>query len=158
MVKGQELFKLKSNSEKLTIEFGKQLGLVLQAGDVLVLTGDLGAGKTHFTKGVAAALGITEQITSPTFPIVIEYNGGTLPLLHFDLYRLDKSEQLEDIAWYELIESGAVCLVEWGDKFPSELPDTYLELNFTVAKDGSRAITFIAHGKRAQEIILCMQQ
>ncbi len=144
---------LHSNNVEETINIGKRIAALLEADDMLVLTGDLGAGKTHFAKGIASALGIAEEITSPTFPIMVEYNGSNLQLLHFDLYRLDDPSELEDIAWYELIESGAVYIVEWGDKFPQELPDDYLELHFSVCEDGAREINLLAHGLRAEEIV-----
>ena len=144
---------LRSNNVEETINIGKEIAALLNPNDMLVLTGDLGAGKTHFTKGIAEAFGISDVITSPTFPIVVEYSGNNLQLLHFDLYRLEEAQQLEDIAWYELIESGAVCIVEWGDKFPQELPDDYLELHFSVCDDGSREINLHPHGAHLEEIV-----
>lgn len=143
---------LYSKSVEETIKLGKEIATALQANDMLVLTGDLGAGKTHFTKGIACGLHINAEITSPTFPIVVEYADGILPLLHFDLYRLEDVSQLEDIAWYELIESQAVYLVEWGDKFPDELPDDYVQLDFSVDSNGMRKIAVLPQGLRGQEL------
>lgn len=124
-----------------TIAFGKELADGAQPDDCIVLTGDLGAGKTHFSKGFAAGLGVAEAITSPTFAIVEQYDGGRLPLLHWDLYRLEDEEELEDVDWYGLTESGAVSLVEWGDKFPQALPDGFTHVDIRVAEDGTRSIT-----------------
>ena len=129
-----------SHSVEETMGVGAQLAAGAKPDDCIVLTGDLGAGKTHFTKGFAAALGIKEDVTSPTFAIVEEYEGTKLRLLHWDLYRLEEDWELEDVDWYGLTESGAVSLVEWGDKFPDALPDDYLHVDIRVADDGTRII------------------
>lgn len=129
-----------SRSVEETMGVGAQLAADAKPDDCIVLTGDLGAGKTHFTKGFAAALGVKEDVTSPTFAIVEEYEGTKLRLLHWDLYRLEEDWELEDVDWYGLTESGAVSLVEWGDKFPDALPDDYLHVDIRVADDGTRII------------------
>lgn len=129
-----------SHSVEETMDVGAQLAADAKPDDCIVLTGDLGAGKTHFTKGFAAALGVKEDVTSPTFAIVEEYEGAKLRLLHWDLYRLEEDWELEDVDWYGLTESGAVSLVEWGDKFPDALPDDYLHVDIRVADDGTRII------------------
>lgn len=129
-----------SHSVEETMGVGAQLAADAKPDDCIVLTGDLGAGKTHFTKGFAAALGVKEDVTSPTFAIVEEYEGTKLRLLHWDLYRLEEDWELEDVDWYGLTESGAVSLVEWGDKFPDALPDDYLHVDIRVADDGTRII------------------
>lgn len=129
-----------SHSVEETMSVGAQLAADAKPDDCIVLTGDLGAGKTHFTKGFAAALGVKEDVTSPTFAIVEEYEGTKLRLLHWDLYRLEEDWELEDVDWYGLTESGAVSLVEWGDKFPDALPDDYLHVDIRVADDGTRII------------------
>lgn len=112
-----------TNSQTETIAVGERLGRELEAGDVLVLTGDLGAGKTQLTKGIAAALGCEGDVTSPTFTIEMVYEGGRLPLYHFDLYRLDDAEQLEDIGLYDVLGADGVCVIEWGEQFADELGD-----------------------------------
>ncbi len=112
-----------THSQAETIAVGEQLGRELAAGDVLVLTGDLGAGKTQLTKGIAAALGCEGDVTSPTFTIEMVYEGGRLPLYHFDLYRLDDAEQLEDIGLYDVLGADGVCVIEWGEQFADELGD-----------------------------------
>lgn len=129
-----------SHSVEETMGVGAQLAADAKPDDCIVLTGDLGAGKTHFTKGFAAALGVKEDVTSPTFAIVEEYEGTKLRLLHWDLYRLEEDWELEDVDWYGLTESGAVSLVEWGDKFPDALPDDYLRVDIRVVDDGTRII------------------
>ena len=122
-------------------------------GSVIMLDGDLGAGKTHFTQGLAVALGIAEPVTSPTFNLVCEYHDGRLPLYHFDLYRLEEPEELEDIDYYGITEGDGVSLVEWGDKFEEAAPDDCLVLDFKVSEDGTRTIHANATGERANELV-----
>lgn len=129
---------LMSNSEEETIQLGARLAEHVQTNDVIVLSGDLGAGKTQFAKGFAAGLGVSDDITSPTFNILLEYVGAELPLLHFDLYRLDEPEELDDIDYFGLLESGGVSLVEWGDKFPEHMPSDYLLIQIRVVDDARR--------------------
>ena len=104
-----------TNSPAETEALGQRLAERLQPGDVIAYTGDLGAGKTAFTRGLARGLGITERITSPTFTIVNEYQGGRLPLFHFDMYRLGSSEELYEIGWEDYLAKGGVCAVEWSE-------------------------------------------
>ncbi len=146
-----------SASAQETAEIARKLAAMACAGDVVVLTGDLGAGKTQFAKGFAAGLGVDDEVTSPTFTIMVEYVGDELPLLHFDLYRLESAEALEDIDYFGMLESGVVCLVEWGDKFPEALPEDYLEISFSLgaADDGAEAVRHIeiaGHGIRARAL------
>ena len=104
-----------TNSPAETEALGQRLAERLQPGDVIAYTGDLGTGKTAFTRGLARGLGITERITSPTFTIVNEYQGGRLPLFHFDMYRLGSSEELYEIGWEDYLARGGVCAVEWSE-------------------------------------------
>ena len=94
---------------------GQALGKVLKPGTVLAYEGDLGAGKTAFTRGLAKGLGATDMVTSPTYTIVNEYLSGRLPLFHFDMYRLSSSDDLWDIGWEDYLERGGVCAVEWSE-------------------------------------------
>ena len=112
-----------SNSVQETEELGRKLAQYLKAGDVIAYTGDLGAGKTAFTRGVAKGLGIAERITSPTFTIVDEHEGGRLPLFHFDLYRLYSAEELFDIGWEDYLQRGGVCAVEWSERMEDMLEE-----------------------------------
>ena len=98
-----------------TEALGEKLARRLQGGEVIAFTGDLGAGKTAFTRGLARGLGITDRVTSPTFTIVNEYEGGRLPLFHFDMYRLSCSDELYDIGWEDYLARGGVCAVEWSE-------------------------------------------
>ena len=110
-----------SNSPGQTEEIGAALAAELKPGAVLAFTGDLGAGKTAFVRGLARGLGIAERVTSPTFTIVNEYEGGRLPLFHFDMYRLGSSEELFDIGWEDYLARGGVCAVEWSENIADAL-------------------------------------
>ena len=104
-----------TTSPKETEAVAEALGKVLKPGTVLAYTGDLGAGKTAFTRGLARGLGATDMVTSPTYTIVNEYLSGRLPLFHFDMYRLSSSDDLWDIGWEDYLERGGVCAVEWSE-------------------------------------------
>ena len=104
-----------TNSPLETEAVGEALGKVLKPGSILAYEGDLGAGKTAFTRGLARGLGATELVTSPTYTIVNEYLSGRLPLFHFDMYRLASSDDLWDIGWEDYLERGGVCAVEWSE-------------------------------------------
>ena len=104
-----------TNSPTETEEVGAALGKILKSGTILAYRGDLGAGKTAFTRGLARGLGYTEPVTSPTYTIVNEYLGGRLPLFHFDMYRLASSDDLWDIGWEDYLERGGICAVEWSE-------------------------------------------
>ena len=110
-----------TNSEVETEALGARLAGRLMPGAVVAFTGDLGAGKTAFTRGLAQGLGIVDRVTSPTFTIVNEYEGGRLPLFHFDMYRLESSEELFDIGWEDYLRRGGVCAVEWSEKVADAL-------------------------------------
>jgi tRNA threonylcarbamoyladenosine biosynthesis protein TsaE len=128
---------------------GEALGKLLPGGSVLAYTGDLGAGKTAFTRGLARGLGITERVTSPTFNIVNEYEGGRLPLFHFDLYRLGSAEELFDIGWEDYLARNGVCAVEWSENAQDALEDPiYVELS-RGDSDTQRVIT-ISQGRGFQ--------
>ena len=104
-----------TNSPEETEAVGQALGKILKPGTVLAYEGDLGAGKTAFTRGLARGLGAAEQVTSPTYTIVNEYLSGRMPLFHFDMYRLKSSDDLWDIGWEDYLERGGVCAVEWSE-------------------------------------------
>lgn len=104
-----------TNSPEQTEAVGQALAGVLKPGMVLAYTGDLGAGKTAFTRGLARGLGAAERVTSPTYTIVNEYLSGKMPLFHFDMYRLGSSDELWDIGWEDYLERGGICAVEWSE-------------------------------------------
>lgn len=131
-----------TNSPEQTELLGKKLAARLNPGDVIAYYGDLGAGKTAFTRGLAAGLGVTECVTSPTYTIVNEYLSGRMPLFHFDMYRLSSSEELFDIGWEDYLERGGVCVVEWSENVADALPQDAVVV--TIARgegDNERIIT-----------------
>ena len=121
-----------SNSPEETEELGATLAGRLSAGTVVAFTGDLGAGKTAFVRGIARGLGISGRVTSPTFTIVNEYDGGRLPLFHFDMYRLDSADDLFDIGWEDYLARGGVCAVEWSENVEEALSGA---IRITIHKD-----------------------
>ena len=121
-----------TQSPEQTELLGKKLAAFLRPGDVIAYYGDLGAGKTAFTRGLAAGLGIREAVTSPTYTIVNEYLSGRMPLFHFDMYRLSSSEELFDIGWEDYLARGGVCAVEWSENVADALTDA---ISITIEKD-----------------------
>jgi tRNA threonylcarbamoyladenosine biosynthesis protein TsaE len=115
--------KFYSDSPGQTEQIGAALGKLLTPGTVIAYEGDLGAGKTAFTRGLAKGLGSNDPVTSPTYTIVNEYLGGRLPLFHFDMYRLRSAEDLWDIGWDDYLERGGVCAVEWSENVRAALED-----------------------------------
>ena len=113
--KGDVAMQVTTNNAKETEQVGEHLAAYLVPGSVVAFTGDLGAGKTAFVRGMARGLGVTERVTSPTFTIVNEYEDGSMPLFHFDLYRLGSSDELFDIGWEDYLCRGGVCAVEWSE-------------------------------------------
>lgn len=132
----------KTNSAPETEALGRKLAQKLRPGDIIAYTGDLGAGKTAFTRGVALGLGIPERVTSPTFTIVNEYEGGRLPLFHFDLYRLGSSEELYDIGWEDYLARDGVCAVEWSEVAADALEGDVIRVDLRRGEsDDQRIIT-----------------
>ena len=122
-----------TRSPEETYELGRKIGLQARPGQVYTLTGDLGVGKTVFTKGLADGLGITEPIQSPTFTIVREYEEGRLPLYHFDVYRIGDIEEMDEIGYEDYVYGEGVCLIEWANLIEEILPDHYQKI--TIRKD-----------------------
>jgi tRNA threonylcarbamoyladenosine biosynthesis protein TsaE len=120
-----------------TAALGEALGKVARPGSVVILTGELGAGKTQLVKGMARGMGIEAPVTSPTFNLMLEHQSATgRRLRHFDLYRLEDAEELEDMGYFEALESDAVAAVEWGDRFPGHMPADWLELRVEYLRSG----------------------
>ena len=119
---------------------GELAGRASRAGMVFALVGDLGAGKTHWTKGLARGLGFSGDVTSPTFSLAHEYRGGRLPLFHFDFYRIESVEELLSLGWDDYLDQNGVIVAEWAGKFPPMLPEATIWLHFHLLPDGSREI------------------
>lgn len=131
-----------TNSAQETEALGEKVGRSLMPGAVLAYTGDLGAGKTAFTRGLARGLEIPERITSPTFTIVNEYEGGRLPLFHFDMYRLGSSDELFDIGWEDYLARDGVCAVEWSENVEDILDTDTIRVDIRHGEsDDQRLIT-----------------
>lgn len=132
-----------TNSANDTIEFGKSVARAVEKGAVISLVGDLGAGKTTFTKGVARGLGIMDNVTSPTFTILNEYAGEEKRLYHFDFYRIEDPDELVELGFEDYFPSAdGLTIVEWVEKAPSVLPKQYYQITFEKIDDDKRRIVF----------------
>ena len=129
-----------SRNEKETEALGARLARSIPGGAVIAMYGDLGAGKTAFTRGLARGLGAAEPVTSPTYTIVNEYLSGRIPLFHFDMYRLKNSDDLFDIGWDDYLERGGVCAVEWSENVEDALEDPII-VNIEKLGEDARRIT-----------------
>ncbi len=129
-----------SQSAKGTFALGKKFGENAKAGQIYCLDGDLGTGKTVFTQGFAAGLGITEPINSPTFTIVQQYDDGRLPLYHFDVYRIGDVSEMDEIGYEDFFNGEGVCLVEWGQLIKELLPEDTIQI--TIAKDMEKGFDY----------------
>ena len=129
-----------TGSPEETEAVGAALGRVLTPGSVVAYRGDLGAGKTAFTRGLARGLGCTDTVTSPTYTIVNEYLSGRIPLFHFDMYRLRSSDDLWDIGWEDYLERGAVCAVEWSENVADAMENA-VTVNLEKLGENTRRIT-----------------
>lgn len=124
---------IETRSPEETFELGKKIGEAAKSGQVYTLNGDLGVGKTVFTQGVAAGLGITEPVSSPTFTIVQVYEEGRLPFYHFDVYRIGDIEEMEEIGYDDYFFGEGICLIEWAELIRDILPEKRIEI--TIEKD-----------------------
>ena len=131
-----------THSRAETEALGARLADALTTGRVVAFTGDLGAGKTAFVSGMARSLGVEERVTSPTFTIVNEYEGGRLPLFHFDMYRLGSADELFHIGWEDYLARGGVCAVEWSENVAGAIePDAVRVSILRGSRDNDRIIT-----------------
>lgn len=129
-----------TNSPEETQALGGRLANALTGGAVVAFTGDLGAGKTAFVSGMARALGVTDRVTSPTFTIVNEYEGGRLPLFHFDMYRLESADELFDIGWEDYLARGGICAVEWSENVAEAMEPDAVRVSIRREGGGSRRV------------------
>lgn len=146
-------FEFESDSVHATIAFGERLAEHLVPGDVLALSGDLGSGKTHFTKGVAGAFGVDHDVVnSPTFVLLQQYE-GRLNVFHFDTYRLGDASEFEDIGGLEVLESGGVILIEWPERVEELLPERTVWIRFEQTSEQTRSICVCAGGTRSAALV-----
>ena len=126
-----------------TRALGEELSASLKPGDVVVLRGELGAGKSELTRGIAKGLGVTERVTSPSFTILNVYESGRCPLYHFDWYRLESAEELYELGMDEYLGGDGIAVVEWAERCPDAVPDGATEIRIEVEGDEKRAISVI---------------
>lgn len=131
-------FLTKSSEE--TIELGRKIGKLLKPGDIIAMSGTLAAGKTTITKGIAESLGVKDNITSPTFCLISEYEGEKMPLYHMDVYRLDGEDDFLNLGVEEMLYGNGVCIIEWSEKVKKVLPKKTIYMNITPNSDSSRSI------------------
>ena len=153
-------FKIELNNENETISFGKDLASVLTANDILVLSGDLGSGKTKLTQGILSYFGLEDEISSPTFTIVNEYtaagrNETSLPVFHFDMYRVTDEDSLDSIGFYDYFARGGFIVTEWSENIPWALPEEYIEVKLERLSDDERRITAMAVGRERKDDETC---
>lgn len=148
-----------STSAAETFELGRKLGDVLQAGDLIAFTGDLGAGKTCCIQGIALGLGVHDRkaVTSPTYTLIHEYQ-GRVPLYHFDVYRLAREDDLYDLGYEEYFYGNGVTVIEWADRIMSFLPDEYLAVHVCIQPDQTRCISLHAYGEHYQQLVRSLRE
>jgi tRNA threonylcarbamoyladenosine biosynthesis protein TsaE len=145
-----------SHSAAQTTRLGQRLGELLTAGDVVLLLGSFGAGKTHFAKGVAQGLGSADLVTSPSFVLINEYRSGErlgrAPIFHIDLYRVERPAELAGIGLEDALDGGGVCLIEWAEHAEGWLPADHLAVHFDHLSDTKRVLRFVPHGRRYENL------
>lgn len=131
----------KTTSPQQTILLGEQIGRALKGGDIIAYSGDLGAGKTTITRGISIGMKLGDEVTSPTFALVNEYRGEKLSLIHFDMYRINSSVDLETTGFYDYMDDDNVLAVEWSENIEDELPDDCIRIDIQRVDDNTRTIT-----------------
>jgi len=144
---------IKLNNLEETNEFGIRLGENLIVGDILCLNGDLGAGKTTLSKSIGLGLGVSEYITSPTFSLINQYS-GRIPVYHFDVYRLENTDELFDLGFDEYFYGGGVCIIEWADKIDKMIPKERIVIDIEKGNNpNERILKLSGDGKRLEELM-----
>jgi tRNA threonylcarbamoyladenosine biosynthesis protein TsaE len=141
-----------SRKAQETEYIGKRMAKFLEPGDFISLNGDLGAGKTVLSQGIAKGLEIEESITSPTFTIIQEYHSGRLPFYHMDVYRLNSTDEMDDLGYEEYFYGKGVTVVEWGDRISEIIPEEFLRIEVKVGSEG-REFCFFPEGRRYQRLV-----
>jgi len=145
-----------SHSPEQTQQLGRRLGELAQTGDVFLLTGNLGSGKTCLTQGIAWGLGVKEYAFSPSFVLIKEYS-GRLPLYHIDFYRLDQEQEIADLGLEDYLYGKGVCVVEWADKGLSLMPSERLLINLRYVSENERAVRFEPKGRRYTKVMAALK-
>jgi tRNA threonylcarbamoyladenosine biosynthesis protein TsaE len=147
------MFKITLEGLKETEEFGIRLGKLIKSGDIISLMGDLGAGKTTLTKSIGKGLGVEDYITSPTFTLINEYK-GRIWVYHFDVYRLENIDDLDDLGFEEYFYSNGVSIIEWGDRIDNVLPKERINIKIEKGKElDERIVTIYGEGERTKQLI-----
>lgn len=142
-------YKFTSRSVEATLLLAENMESEKFAGMVICLNGDLGSGKTVFVKGFAAALGVKDNVTSPTFTIVKEYINAEMPLYHMDVYRINENE---DFGIEDYFNKGGICMIEWSELVEQRLPEERLDINFKIIDENTRVLIFVPHGTKYEEL------
>ncbi|MEW6075448.1 MAG: tRNA (adenosine(37)-N6)-threonylcarbamoyltransferase complex ATPase subunit type 1 TsaE [Candidatus Omnitrophota bacterium] len=146
--------KFLTRSPQQTRIFAKKIAALLQPGDILCLTGELGSGKTVFTKGIAWGLGIAPQeIVSPTFVLLRQYEKAKIPLFHFDLYRVTRERQISEVGYEEYMFDAGVTVVEWAERLGGLMPGAFLEISLRIVSGKSRELILASHGSRYRALL-----
>lgn len=156
------VLELRSQSEAETIAFGRRLGAQLAAGDVVLLFAPFGAGKTHLTKGIAAAFGVDEaEVNSPSFVLINQYEAdrahGRMPIFHVDLYRIDTPAALASVGLDEVLSDDALAIIEWAERGADWFPREHLRIEMAHLGDSTRRIRLMPHGARAEQIVAALR-
>ena len=148
-------YHFKTNSEKETKEFAKKIAKKLEIGDIIVLSGELGSGKTKFTEGILEYFNLQDEISSPTFTIVNEYITPNFPIYHFDVYRLENEDEFSAIGGEEYFDTGA-CIIEWGEMIESLLPKEYIKISFSkdMENEDIRFLNIETYGDRFKKFFM----
>lgn len=149
------MFEIMSEDENQTFEIGLKIGSLCFPNTMIMLNGQLGAGKTTLSKGIAKGLGVLDNVTSPSFAILNIYN-GKLPFFHFDLYRLSNESEIHELGFDEYFEGDGVCVIEWPDSLLKY--NEYLNLNIFGSGEDERKITFEAHGEKHKELLFNLKE
>lgn len=147
-----------SHNENETLSFGKKLASFLKKGDILVLTGELGSGKTKLTEGILTYYGLEDEISSPTFTIVNEYVKDNTKIFHFDVYRLEDSSEFYAIGGEEYFENG-ICIIEWGEIIQDALPKDYIHIQFerNDVDENTRILNITSYGEKYDELLNALE-
>ena len=142
-------YKVTTYSEEETLAVAQNIESEKFPNMIITLNGDLGSGKTIFTKGFASALEVQEEVTSPTFNIIKEYNSGQLPLYHMDVYRINDNE---DFGVEDYFNKDGICIIEWSELIEDRLPSERLDINFKIVDENTRVLLFVPHGEQYEEL------